>query len=62
MFANDTWGFGASPQKHAATLELKWSKEQCLYEVTGVIRPEPVIGDTLVLEAPRVHSAILGGE
>lgn len=62
MFATDTWGFGASPQKDPATLELRWSKEQCLYEVKGVIQPEPAIGDTLVLEAPRVHSAILGGE
>lgn len=63
MFANQVWGFGSSPQTQPAGLELHWTEEFCLFEVTGIEAPEPNPRDPdapFKITAPQVHSAIVG--
>lgn len=62
MFAGRAWGFGASPQQHPAQLELRWASDYCMFEVTEATPPtvERGSGEDLRIEAPRVHSMIVG--
>lgn len=62
MFAREVWGYGSSPQQHPAELELRWTEEFCLFEVTGIETPEPQIDPDQPFEfkAPQVHSGIVG--
>jgi hypothetical protein len=62
MFASATWGLGASPQQDPATLELKWSPEYCLFELTRSTRPTAparASDDPSPFKVPAVHSTIL---
>jgi hypothetical protein len=63
VFAGEVWGYGASPQQHAAELELHWAPKYCMFELTRTKPPAPPArppGAPFEFTAPRVHATILG--